>query len=74
MPDDRKVAVVRDWPIPKDGGEVRPSLGMASYYRCYVPHFADLAAPFHILTQKDTLFTWSTECDAAFNMLKEKLT
>ena len=54
MPDDRKVAVVRDWPIPKDGGEVRPSLGMASYYRCYVLHFADLAAPFHILTQKDT--------------------
>ena len=71
MPDDRKVAVVRDWPIPKDGGEVRPSLGMASYYRRY---FVDLAAPFHILTQKDTLFTWSSECDAAFNMLKEKLT
>ena len=36
--------------------------------------FADLAASLHIVTQKDTLFTGSSECDAPFNMLKEKLT
>ena len=74
MPDDRKVAAVRDWPIPKDAGKVRQFLGLASYYRRYVLHFADIAAPLHNLTQKDTLFTWSSECEAAFNILKEKLT
>ena len=50
MPDDRKVAAVRDWPIPKDAGKVHQFLGLASYYRRYVLHFADIAAPLHNLT------------------------
>ena len=74
MPDEGKVAAVRDRPIPKDAGEVRQFLGLASYYRRNVLHFADIAAPLPNLTQKDTLFTWSSECEAVFNILKEKLT
>ena len=75
MPDDRKVVAVRNWPIAKDAGEVRQFLGLASYYRRYVLHFADMAAPLHNLTQKDSLFTLvSSSVRAAFNILKEKLT
>lgn len=74
MPDDRKVSVVRDWPISKDAGEVHQFLGLASYYRHNVLNITDIAAPLHNMTQRDTMFKWSPECDTAFNMLKEKLT
>eukprot|EP00731_Ephydatia_muelleri_P007072 Em0003g1320a len=48
-------------------------LGLASYYRPYVNVFAAIAAPLHFLTQKDTPFNWTTECDAAFQTLKQIL-
>ena len=53
---------------------MRQFLGLASYNKRNVLHFADIAAPLPNLTQKDTLFTWSSECEAVFNILKEKLT
>ena len=38
----------------KDEAEVRQFLRLASYYRKYTDRFADMAAPLHRLTQKDT--------------------
>lgn len=49
-------------------------LGLASYYRRFVPGFATIAAPMHALTKKDATFQWSTECEKAFVLLKELLT
>ena len=48
-------------------------LGLASYYRRYIQHFADISKPLNSLTQKDALFEWSCECDMAFQELKAKL-
>ena len=52
---------------------VRRFLGLASYYRRYIAHFADIAKPLHNLTQKNTSFHWTQECDDAFSTLKQKL-
>ena len=49
-------------------------IGLASYYRRYIQHFADIARPLHRLTQKDTTYCWSEECEQAFRNLKTKLT
>ena len=73
MPDPGKVKVVEEWPTPHDVHSVRQFLGLASYYRRYVNAFAAIAAPLHVLTQKDTPFNWTTECDAAFQTLKQNL-
>ncbi|KAL5503413.1 hypothetical protein EMCRGX_G010361, partial [Ephydatia muelleri] len=73
MPDPGKVKVVEEWPTPHDVHSVRQFLGLASYYRRYVNAFAAIAAPLHVLTQKDTPFNWTTECDAAFQTLKQHL-
>jgi len=49
-------------------------LGLASYYRRFVPDFAKVAKPFHALTGKDVPFTWSPECQLGFDKLEELLT
>ena len=73
-PDRSKVEAVVNWPQPKDEAEVRQFLGLASYYRKYIDRFADIAAPLHQLTQKDTLFLWTQASEESFQRLKASLT
>jgi len=72
-PDVQKIKAVQEWPIPTTVKEVRRFLGLASYYRRYILHFADISKPLNSLTQKDVPFKWSNECAHAFNELKSKL-
>ena len=44
-----KVSKVRDWPVPKMAKEVHSFLGLASYYRRFIPKFAKWANPLHDL-------------------------
>ena len=70
-PDPQKVEAITNWPQPQDVDKVRQFLGLASYYQRYIPHFADIAAPLHSLTQKGMSFHWSQECTTAFTELKK---
>jgi len=54
--------------------EVRSFIGLCSYYRRFIPGFADVAAPLHALQRKNVPFVWTDECEVAFNHLKECLT
>ena len=69
-PDPQKVQVVETWPVPTDTSAVRRFLGLASYYRRYIPRFADIAAPLNALTQEGAAFQWMKDCNNAFNTLK----
>ena len=73
-PDPAKTDKVRNFPTPTDPTSVRSFVGLASYYRRFVPQFASVAAPLHRLTKKDVAFEWSSECEAAFSKLKSLLT
>jgi len=46
---------------------------LASYYRRFVRQFAKIAQPLHALTRKNVDYAWTTECQAAFDELEEKL-
>ena len=73
-PDPMKTEKVRNYPQPVDVTGLRRFLGLASYYRCFVPGFATVAAPLHKLTKKNVVFEWSAECEKSFVCLKELLT
>lgn len=71
-PNPRLVDAIK--PTPKDVHGMRRFLGMASYYRRFIPLFAKLAEPLHQLTCKDVPFQWTPACQDAFDALKTKLT
>ena len=73
-PDPMKTEKVRNYPQPVDMTGLRRFLGLASYYRRFVPGFATVAAPLHKLTKKNVVFEWSAECEKSFVCLKELLT
>ena len=68
-----KLDTIWDMPAPHSSKEVKQFLGLAGYYRKFVPHFADLFRPLARLTCKDRVFEWTHECKKAFNLLKQNL-
>ena len=71
--DPKKTNVVRDWPQPTKLHDVRSFIGFCSYYRRFIPKFAELAKPLHKLTEKGQKFVWTNECNIAFEKLKSKM-
>lgn len=72
-PSEKHVQAVKELPIPTDVSSVRRFLGLASYYRRFVSSFTKIAKPLHALTRKNTQFKWGSECQVAFDVLKQKL-
>ena len=70
----RLVEAVTNFPQPQSVSEVRRFLGLASYYRRFVPQFSKIAHPLRAMTCKGATFTWTTEAQAAMERLKERLT
>ena len=68
-----KLDTIQDMPAPRSSKEVKQFLGLAGYYRKFVPHFADLSRPLAGLTCKDRVFKWTHECQKVFNLLKQSL-
>ena len=89
-PNPEKVDKVRDWPLPKTSKEVHSFIGLASYYRRFIPNFAKWSKPLNTLIMPPahqakvrggemkkselTEFVWSKECQEGFDALKHALT
>ena len=71
--DPQKIESVKNWPVPSSVSEVRSFLGLAGYYRRFIPSFSSIATPLTRLTRKGKRFKWSDACQEAFENLKEKL-
>ncbi|MEM7375695.1 MAG: reverse transcriptase domain-containing protein, partial [Bacteroidota bacterium] len=69
-----KVKAIREWKPLEDVSDVRSFLGLVSYYRKFIPHFARIAGPLHDLTKKDTPFVFGDKEQKAFEELKTKIT
>ena len=52
----KKTKVVEQFPIPANLKLLRLFLGLASYYRRFIPNFTRIAGLLHALTRKDTKF------------------
>ena len=89
-PNPEKVAKIKDWPTPKTPKEVHSLVGLALYYRRFIPNFAKWAVPLHALIgpasfkqkicrgemKKNDLpeFQWIPACQEGFDQLKKALT
>ncbi len=71
--DPDKLKVLEQWPEMKSVTGVRSFLGLCSYYRRYIQHFAELAFPLVRLTCKDQPFVWDEKCRHSFQALKNSL-
>uniref|UniRef100_A0A131Z524 Tick transposon n=1 Tax=Rhipicephalus appendiculatus TaxID=34631 RepID=A0A131Z524_RHIAP len=69
-----RIAAVSEYPIPTCLKQVQSFMGIASYWRRFIPHFASIAAPLSHLLKKDTRFEWGALQENAFRTVKEKLT
>lgn len=72
-PNHAHTAAVTDFPTPRNVKEMRQFVGLASYYRQFIPNFAKIAHPLHALTRKGAPFHWTNECQEAFMTLKQML-
>ena len=69
-----KLTAIQNMPIPTNPKEVRQVLGLSGYYRKFIPNYGDITRPLTQLTRKETPFIWTSQCQAAFDRLKESLT
>ena len=66
--DPEKLKAVRDFPTPVNVKRLWSFLGLASYYRRFIPN------PLHALTKKDMAYIWTPRCQQAFEEMKQLLT
>ena len=72
-PDPAKIDKIQYYPIPISIREVRQFLGLVSYYRRYIQDFTKIAYPLNQLLHKDQEFSWTDECQNAFEIFKKAL-
>ena len=72
--DPDKVSAILELPAPVNIRGLRRFLGVASWYRRFVPSFSQIAAPLNHLLKKGVKWTWSLEQEDAFQRLKTSLT
>lgn len=72
-PGNKKIEAVANFKSPANLHEVRQFLGLCSYFRKYILHFATIARPLTNLTKKSVEWTWGDEQVNSFQTLKNKL-
>ena len=70
-PQEAKLWAIQDW--QKMLTQVRSFLGLANYYRRFIPDFAMVVAPLTQLTTKTRIVKWTPAAEKAFGNLKRAL-
>ena len=64
---------ITNWPSPKNITELRALFGTFSYYRRFIPRFAERTPQMRKLLQKSIQFNWTEKQEKEMNDLKESL-
>ncbi|OWA50630.1 putative Retrovirus-related Pol polyprotein from transposon 17.6 [Hypsibius exemplaris] len=77
--DAEKTRAIKEYPTPTTATAVRAFYGLASFYRMYIPKFAEISKPLTLLyagkeIKKNSKITWGPNQQKAFETLKERLT
>jgi hypothetical protein len=72
--DPSKVQEVMDWKPPTSIHQICSFLGLAGYYRRFIPDFSRIAKLMTELLKKGVKFSWNEKCEEAFHTLRAHLT
>ncbi|XP_069465284.1 uncharacterized protein [Ambystoma mexicanum] len=72
-PDPEKVSALQEAKPPATTSDLRSFLGLASYCTRYIRDFASNSEPLRALTKLNTDFTWTPQCQEAFQAIKERI-
>ncbi|KAL6424939.1 hypothetical protein ACFW04_010072 [Cataglyphis niger] len=72
-PDPNKIKSISEFPIPKNEKNIKQFLGLAGYYRRFIPQFSKTAKPLTDLLKKNNTFNWQQRQTEAFNILRNAL-
>uniref|UniRef100_A0A8R1DGC6 RNA-directed DNA polymerase n=1 Tax=Caenorhabditis japonica TaxID=281687 RepID=A0A8R1DGC6_CAEJA len=72
-PDKANVAKIVEFPTTTNVNEVRMVVGMAGFFKKFIPRFSEITEPLTRLTRKDKKFEWNAEQQAAFEKLRDAL-
>lgn len=74
-PDLEKISSITNYVVPKTVKDVRRLIGLAGWYRRFIPDFATITAPITALLKKNVKkFEWTAEANEAFVKIKSALT
>ena len=59
QPDESKVKLILDWPIPENQKELQQLMGSVNYLSKFLALLSDLHAPLQPLLKKDSEFVWT---------------
>ena len=72
-PTDEKVEAIKHAPRPENSTQLRAFLGMINYHGKFNRNLSSILQPLNQLLQKNQDFTWTPQCEAAFNKAKDSL-
>jgi len=72
--DPKKVQAITGMKPPENLQDLQSVLGLVNYLNRFGPALVDLTAPLRALCKKDTLFTWESSQQAAFEAIKKEIT
>jgi hypothetical protein len=72
-PDPAKIQTLQQWEFPSNAQEMLGWLGLANYFRKFIPNFSRIAAPLYHLTKKARPFQKGEEAELAFQTVKQLL-
>ena len=72
-PQSRLTESIEQFQCPSNKKELKGFLGLAGFYRAFIPNFAHISQPLNELTGENIPFQWNTRRDNAFLALKQAL-
>ena len=70
----QKVQAILDLAPPFKFMHVKHILGLASYYRKFIPTFSSIVSPITSLTKMQVPFIWTAACQTALHTIKHAIT
>jgi hypothetical protein len=70
--DYKKTNDIESWPSPRSVKQIQEFLGLANYYRHFIPNFSKICCPIHNLLKKESTFIWAEQQERAFQALKKE--